>query len=118
MSNDARLRVNLGNFAATVTILDSTALTLPAGDIGTVAWHLRAVLVCRVPGVSGTIMPSALLAFGQNTIAPLLGLSFPVQTALTVDTTLDEALDVTWQWTAAHANNAVVLTAGSVGIVV
>lgn len=92
----AQIRVKLG----TVNIGDSGANNL--GAISDDHWVLDLEFVIRTEGVAGTVMASGGFFTSKNDHFPLVNLGTVV-----IDTTVDQTVDVTFQWGTASASNTV-----------
>lgn len=95
-----RLRIKLG---ATV-VLDTGAVAL-AGTISNNEWCADAMITCRTTGVGGTV--SAQGAFQED---PDNRVGMPNTAPIVVDTTVAQAIGVTWLWGAADPANTVTCT--------
>lgn len=102
-----RLRLKLNS----VTILDSTAITLAAVTDG--FFEFEAVLTCRVIGAGGQITAQGAAWYGANagSALPLISTA-----AISLDTTANQPIDLTAQWSAASADNNLVITNLEIGV--
>lgn len=109
-----RIRVKLGS----TVIADSVAET--STNIGATArpFVAEAMLTCRSTGSSGTVIGQCGYYAGgtpaTNTI--LIGGS-ETNAAVTVDTTVTQAIDVMMTWSAAHSQNLVTITNATVTLI-
>jgi hypothetical protein len=66
-------------------------------------WRFEALIVCRASGVSGSVFSQmiggAALPYELKNTAPIV-----------VDTTIDQQLDLTWQWDTEDAGNSITCT--------
>lgn len=96
-----RIRIKLGS----TTILDTTATTL-AAITGTQLFEINGELTCRTTGASGTIMGEGRFNYFM-TATTMTPVSMYLGTAVTVDTTAAQTLDITAEWGTAAAANAI-----------
>lgn len=96
-----RIRIKLGS----TTILDTTAITLVA-ITGTQLFEITAELTCRSTGASGSVMGEGKFNYfsSKTVINPV---SMYLGTAVTVDTTAAQTIDVTAEWGTASSANAI-----------
>lgn len=81
------------------TVVATTAVTLPS-SLANDYIEYTVNLTCRTTGGSGTILPTSQFIYNASVTGS-------VATAVTVDTTIDEAIDVTATWGAASASNSI-----------
>jgi len=104
-----RWRVKLGS-----TVVLDTAVFTPIGGVTNLLWQLEATITCRATGASGSVFAQGLVEHQETA-----GISFPTRTMVntatnTIDTTAAQALDVTFQWGSADADNTISCTNVSV----
>jgi len=102
LAGTMRWRVKLGS----TVVLDTAAFT-PIGGITNLLWQLDATITCRTTGASGTVF-----AQGSAERQETAGIAFPARAMVntstsTIDTTASQALDVTFQWGTADADNTI-----------
>lgn len=97
------LKLKLGS----TTMLSSGALTT-VGAITAGGWTSDAHFVCQTAGASGTIEAQAFAEF-STAATTALTVNIKNSAAITVDTTVDEALTVTAQWGTSDAANTITL---------
>lgn len=96
-----QLKVKLG----AVTLIDSTALTLPA-SLSTSYFEIDFTITCRTVGATGTVYCQARMITGGTILAT------PATATATVDTTGTLALDATLTWGTADPANTLTLNTG------
>lgn len=81
----------------------------PSANLAGRHLQIEAVITCRSTGVSGTVMGQGLttIVFLDTTT---LGHYMQATSPTTVDTTISQAIDVTWDWGTASASNTVTFT--------
>lgn len=96
-----RIQVKLGS----TTILDTAAQTV-ASTLSDFVWKIDAMITVRTTGATGTVMGQSAFEFQASSLAALLAWAMTNTAAVTVDTTVSNALDVTATWgTVSAANN-------------
>jgi hypothetical protein len=71
---------------------------------------LEADVVIRTAGGSGTAIGYISGQYQTANNAALLSMSAPTSSTTTIDTTANSSFDVTAQWSASSASNAIVIT--------
>ena len=100
-----RLRVKLGG----ATVCDTGAVTMST-ITGAMAFELEGEIVIRTAGGTGTAIGFVTgLYQTANGTAPL-AIKAPTSTATTIDTTANSSFDITAQWSASSASNAIIIT--------
>lgn len=111
----ALLRIKLGSVTLALATVNGALL---GGVLQTNApFDFQCSLVCRTDGVSGTMAPGGTLNFnvpntGSRAFFDLLNGGADVA----VDTTVDQVLDVTFQWATASASRSVTIRQTAVSI--
>lgn len=90
---------------ATVILVTATTLT---GAISNNQWRLEINLTCRSVGVGGTVIAQAL--FVQETGGNPDNFFVTSLTPVVLDTTVDNAADLTWQWGTADPADTITCT--------
>lgn len=103
-----QIRVRLGGIGGTV-IFDTGAET-PTALLTDSLWEVSGVIVCRTTGGTGTVMGQAdfyheVAAVGAPYSWPMINTS-----AVTIDTTASQAVNIAAQWGTADAGNSISLT--------
>ncbi len=98
-------RVRMGNSSLSRALLDSVVLT--PSSVGTSRpWMFHGFGTIRTTGETGTVIESNFLfPFGIGAFATAQVRGGTITAAQTVNTTADNILEVTFQWSAAHAKN-------------
>lgn len=91
-----RMKVKLGSSI----LADTFTVTTPSG-LSNTGWELRATLVCRTTGATGTIIGEGLSNTGSSFF------TMPSGAATTIDTTASQNLDLTVQWGTLSASNTI-----------
>ena len=97
-----RWRVKLGS----TTVLDTGAIT-PAIAITNLFWQLDAEIVCRTTGGSGTVFAQGYTDRQEVAEAALLAVTMVNTATTTINTTVTQAIDVTFEWGTADAENTI-----------
>jgi len=116
---DARMYVKYGGTAGT-ELLDSGAVTLGNSLVNSLV-TLEFTLTCMTIGATGTIEAQGVLQWGSNTAPAARGMGTAGSgatnaAAITIDTTAEKALVVTFDWSAAGAGHTTVIRAGHLEI--
>lgn len=98
------------------TLIDSTALTLPALT-GTQYFTCEILLTCRTTGASGSVQATMDFEFSSAAGAVALDDLTVAPNLATVDTTASGALDVTATWGTASSSNTIVSVVGIVEVI-
>lgn len=98
------------------TVLASNVMAILAGAITTAAFDFSSRIAVRATGASGSLMPVGGLNFATSAGARLFADLVNGGTAVTVDTTASQTLDLTFQWQTANASNT--LTVKSLQILI
>lgn len=100
----ARVRIKIGS----VTVVDTTAASLVAVSSAG-EWEIKCELICRTIGATGTFHGQG--HFGYNSGVSTFNRIQAVNTAVsTVNTTIDNLIDVTFEWGTSHASNTITCT--------
>lgn len=100
-----RIRVKLGG----ATVCDTTALTTTA-ITGSMALEISGEIVIRTTGGTGTAIGTVKLLYQTANVTAPVQLSAPTSSTTTIDTTGNSSFDITAQWGASSASNAIVIT--------
>ena len=106
---DSTVRIKYGGN----TVVE-TSVTLPA-NLSNQYFEFEFVGTARTIGETGTMIVQGRSILGNSSGLATVSMRQFVETAAEViDTTISETLDVTYQWSAAHANNSITITNGTV----
>jgi hypothetical protein len=99
------LKVKLGG----ATVCSTGAVTMST-ITGSMLFALEADVVIRTAGGSGTAIGYISGQYQTAYNAALLSMSAPTSSTTTIDTTANSSFDITAQWSASSASNAIVIT--------
>jgi hypothetical protein len=98
---DATIRVKLG--ATTISSHTISLATIPADEF----WDLHMCFVVRTTGASGTVTSSGKFEYMDS--GTLKGIGLVATGTTTINTTIAETIDITWEWGTAAATNDIVV---------
>ena len=76
------------------------------GNVATpLMWTIRSTLTCRTVGASGTIIGQGYVNYARTATTGILDDYIPMQVAATIDTTIAQTLNLTFQWGTANASS-------------
>lgn len=101
-------------YSGSTLILDIPIVT-PNKNITKNGWYIDGLITCRSIGATGTLMTSAFLSMADGAIATTDAVGSN-DTAVTIDTTSDQALKVELKMSVAAASNSATLTQFYFGI--
>lgn len=104
-------RLRVGPTTLTGVIVGSLAFAASASRPATTPWFLDLILNCRSFGATGTLMAAMSIQHTMNPTAGLLSISNPTA-AVTVDTTKQNLVELTFQWSASAAANSLTIHSG------
>jgi hypothetical protein len=90
----------------TILVTTGTPYVLPA-SVTNGAWRLEVTATCRSTGVNGNVMPHGMFEYKENTDA-LYAMEMITTSAVTINTTVAQAIDLTAEWSAAETDNEIV----------
>lgn len=95
--------------ATTTAVAAPTSLTNRRVEIET-------IITCRTTGVTGTVMAQGSFQFNNNTTAGLTREMLNMST-VTINTTTNQAIDVTMTWSTASTSNNITITNATIEII-
>lgn len=99
-------KVKLGS-----TVIDTGSVAPSMPMVSTpVAWKFEAICTCKTTGASGTLWTQGIFTFFVNSGTVMQGYGSPNTATVTIDTTAQQAADLTFTWGTASSGNSITCT--------
>jgi hypothetical protein len=108
---NATLRIKVGS----VTIITSVG-ALPSAGLTTAGWEIAFEFTCRSVGATGTVIGCGNTHVVSGAFVSTVDRDLTMTATATVDTTVANALDITYQWGTASSSNTITSIVASVEV--